>query len=117
MEPKFNIHTGDIGNLRTSPNHLHFKWINSDCNIIFSVVQQGKGAVSHFTSDKAGLRKLEQAINEWCEFCFWLFDWCTMIIGIIEKLSVSKLAEKCGFLCIASFDGKLIYVRRSKWVV
>jgi hypothetical protein len=112
MQPAFSIYTGEVGKLRTSPNHLHFRWISMKCNIIFSVTRQGNGAVSHFTSDKKGLRYLKQALNDWCEFCFWLFDWCTMVIGIIEKISVSKLAEKCGFEHIATIEDKLIYIRR-----
>jgi len=109
---KFEPYTKDTGDLRTSENYLNWRWINPDCNIIFSVTRQGNSAVCHFTSDKVGLRKLEQAVNDWCEFCFWLFDWCTMIIGIIEKPSVKRLAEKCGFDYVISFGNKTIYARR-----
>jgi len=113
----FDPYIGGTGDLLTSDKHLNFRWNNPDCNIIFSVTKQGKAAVSHFISDKSGLRKLEQAINDWCKFCFFLFEWCEMIIGVIERNSVSKLAERCGFRLVASFGNKKVYVRRKSWVV
>ena len=112
MKQRFSIYSGDTGDLRTSDTFYNFIWLEPNCKILFSVTQQGFAANCHFTSDKAGLRKLEQALNEWCEFCFNLFPWCKMIVGIIEKHGVSKLAEKCGFDCIASFGNKQIYIRR-----
>lgn len=108
----FDLHTGDTGDLYTSDNYLNFRWHNPDCNILFSATQQGNAIISHFSSDKPGLRKLEQALNDWCEFCFYLFRQCEMIIGIIERKSVIRLAEKCGFKQIASFGNKKIYARR-----
>ena len=108
----FDLYIGDTGDLKTSENHLNFRWRNPDCNILFSVTQQGNAAVSHFTSDKPVLRKLEQAINDWCEFCFYLFEQCKMVIGVIERKSIAKLAEKCEFKLVASFGNKKIYVRR-----
>ena len=117
MTLKFAIYTGDVGELQTSKNHLNFKWLRSDCHILFSMVQQGKAVTCHFTSDKAGLRKLKQALNEWCEFCFWLLKECEMIIGIIEKASVLRLAKSCKFEHVASFGNKQICIRRNKlWV-
>jgi len=108
----FILYKGDTGDLVTSDKYLNFKWLNPDCNILFSVTRQGKAAVCHFTFDKKGLRKLKQAANEWCEFCFWLFEWCKMIIGIIVKPSIARFVERCGFQYIGSFGNKRIYVRR-----
>ena len=112
MKQRFAIYTGDTEDLLTSETFYNFIWLELNCKILFSVTQQGKAANCHFYSDKLGLRKLEQAINEWCEFCFDLFPWCKMIIGIIEKSSIAKLAEKCGFDKIAFVDNKSIYIRR-----
>ena len=102
---------GDTDQLKTTEKSIVFKWIRDDCKILFSAVKHGKALNCHFTSDKAGLRKLEQAINEWCKFCFWLWPWCEMIIGIIEKPSICRLAEKCKFKKIAEYKGKSIYIR------
>ena len=112
----YDIYIGDTGNLLTSDNHLNFRWRQPDCNILFSVTQQGNAAVSHFTSDKSGLRRLKEAVNDWCEFCFYLFEWCEMVIGVIEKPSVTRLAEKCGFKYVVSFGKQKIYARRKSWV-
>ena len=111
MQPRFMPYAGNTGELRTSENHVNFRWLDNNCHILFSMTVQGKAVVCHFTSNKAGLRKLKQAINEWCEFCFWLLDDCKMIIGIIEKASVFRLAKNCGFKCVASFDDKRICIK------
>ena len=110
----FSPYTKDTGRLLTFDNHLNFRWNDPNCKILFSVTQQGKAAVSHFTSDKAGLRKLRQALNDWCNFCFSVFD-CEMVIGVIERPSVTKLAADCGFKQIASFGNKKVYARRKQW--
>ena len=97
----------DIGN----DNYLYFKWNKPDCNVVFSVTRKGNGAMCHFKSDKKGLRKLKQALNEWCEFCFWLFDWCEMIIATIRPSSVKKLAEKCEFKKVLDSNNLSLYIR------
>ena len=111
---KFDLYIGDTGKLYTNENYLNFRWRNPDCNILFSATQQGKAIPSHFTSDKPGLRKMKQALNEWCEFCFELFKECEMVIGVIKPHSVCKLAEKCGFEYVTSSGNKKLYVRRKK---
>jgi len=111
MIPKFEIYTGETGGLMTSDKYLNFKWINPDCNILFSVTRQGNAASVHFASDEAGRYKLKEAVEDWCEFCFWLFDWCTIIVGVIKRHSVCKLAEKCGFTYLMPLGDKLVYVR------
>ena len=112
MEVKFIEYHGETGGLMTSDKYLNFKWLDPTCNILFSVTRQGNAATTHFTSDKTGLPKLKKACKDWCEFCFWLFDWCTMVIGIVKKRSVSKLMERCGFIQIISNNGKSVYIRR-----
>jgi hypothetical protein len=108
----FQLYLKETGNLLTSEKYINFLWNNPDCKILFSVTKRGNAAVCHFTSDKAGLRKLKQALNEWCTFCFWLLPWCEMIIGIIERPSVCRLAERCNFKQVASFGKNKIYIRR-----
>jgi hypothetical protein len=111
---KFDIYIGDTGNLATSENYLNFRWKNPDCNILFSATRRGNAVLSHLSSDKLGLRKLEQALNEWCEFCFYIYEWCEFIVGVIERPSIRRLAERCGFVYLA--DDKIgkrkIYIRR-----
>jgi hypothetical protein len=112
---KYLPYSGEINHVKHPENYLNFKWREPGSNVIFSVTRQGNGATSHFTSDRRSLRKMQQALNEWCEFCFWLFDWCEMVIAKIDKPSIRRLAEQCGFEHVVSQGNKSLYIRRSKW--
>ena len=112
---RFVPYFGEVNHVSHPENYLNFKWMEPDCTVIYSATRQGNGATCHFTSDKRGLRKLEQALNEWCEFCFWLFDWCEMVIAKIDKPSIRRLAEQCNFEHVITKDDKSLYIRRSKW--
>jgi len=98
-------------NLVADENYLVFRWVNPDCKVIFSVSQRGEAANIHFDCDKAGARHVKQAIGDFCEFLFWLFEWCTMVMGIIEKPSVMRLVQKIGFSHIADHGDCKVYVR------
>lgn len=111
MEIKFYPYLGDLINLPTSENHLVFRWIEPNCKVLFSVCRQGNGASCHFASDKKGVFKIKRAINEFCEFVFWAFDWCEMIIAKINRESVTKLITRCGFIIIYSKNNKSIWIR------
>ena len=95
--PRFYQYEGDLMDLPHDDNHLVFRWLEPGCKILFSVSRMGNGASCHFATDKAGLRKLKQAVNEFCEFCFWLFDWCEMVLAKVKKPSVSRILPRCGF--------------------
>lgn len=110
-ELRFAIINTSPQKLPTDINHLNFRWLGKGCNIMFSVARQGNAASCHFSSDRKGLRKLKQAINEWCEFVFWMFDWCEMIIGKVEKENISKLLKECDFKLCGKADNVLAYVR------
>jgi len=106
---KFLPYTGDLIGLPTSENHLNFRWAEPDCKILFSVCRQGNGASCHFASDKKGIFKIKRAINEFCEFVFWMFDWCEMIIAK-TTLKIGHLLERCGFKKV--IDGKItVYIK------
>lgn len=109
---KFEPYQGDLMGLCVNENYLVFRWKNPDCKILFSVCQRGKAANCHFASDKAGLRFLKQAIGDFCDFVFWIFDWCTMVMAIIERSSVARLCEKSGFNHAIDVEGKKVYVRQ-----
>lgn len=103
--------------LPADDNHLVFRWIESDCKILFSIARLGDGASCHFASDKAGLRKLKQAINEFCDYCFLVFNWCTMILAKVKRESVCRLIEKCEFKKIGTDKGLTAYARSKSWAV
>ena len=110
---KFIPYYGLTYNLRTNENYVNFRWIGEKCLVLFSITKQGSGAVCHLYSDKNGLRYLKQALSEWCEYVFKYCNWCKMVIGIIEKPSIERLAKSCGFEKIAVINNKFIYTKES----
>lgn len=93
---KFEPYEGDMIGLVSNSNHLVFRWYRTDCKILFSVSRRGDAASCHFASDKAGLRHVKEAIDDFVRFVFWLFDWCRMVLAQVERPSVGRLIEKCG---------------------
>ncbi len=83
----------DRWGLAQNENYHVFKWVDGD--ILFSVARLGDACTCHFAAKE--LRPLKKAIDEFVEFVFYLFDWCTMVLAIIEKPSVKRLVVKCGF--------------------
>ncbi len=83
--------------------------------IFGSYVRRGEALTVHFSSDKKGLRHIKQAINDFCEWAFHMFEWCKMIIALIEKPSVIRLVEKCGFKKVAVFKKGSAYARCRIW--
>jgi len=107
---KFLPYAGDLIGLPTSDNHLNFRWLEPDCKVLFSVCRQGNGASCHFASDRKGVFRIKRAMNEFCEFVFWLFDWCEMIIAKVTLKKVGVIIERCGFKKI--IDGNIaVYIR------
>ena len=109
---RFYPYVGDLIGLPTSDKHLNFRWDEPDCKVLFSACQQGNAASCHFASDKRGLRKLKQAINEFCDFAFWLFEWCEMIMAKIDKKSVERLVKRCGFEEMARNKDVSIWIKK-----
>lgn len=100
--------------LYADENYLVFRWTGPG-TVLFSVARRGDAASCHFASDKAGLRHLKQAIEAWCRFAAWLFDWCRMILAQVKRPSVGRLIEKCGFRLIGTIDDMQIYMRKVQW--
>ena len=114
----FYPYFGDLMGLPTDKNHLNFRWVPvTDCKILFSISRQGNGASCHFASDKAGMKKIRIAINEFCEFIFNTFLWCEMIIAKINREKVINIVKDCGFEKLLEYGKKSIYIkpRRIKW--
>ncbi len=108
---RFIPYNGNMGDLAYDENYVILKWNEPNCHVIFSVAQRGKAANIHFDCDKAGARRVREAIGEFCDFLFWMFDWCTMVMGIIEKSSVMRIAEKLGFIYVTDINNSKVYVR------
>ena len=110
---EFILYYGSTYNLRTNENYLNFRWLLKNTLILFSITQQGNGAICHLYSDKKSLRYLKQALSEWCKFVFENYNWCKMIIAIIEKPSIERLAKYCGFKKVFTINNKLIYIKEN----
>lgn len=109
----FYLYEGNIKDLPTTENHLNFRWSKGD--ILFSVTRQGNAACIHFSASKNALRKLVEAINEFCEYIFDTCDWCKMIIGTVKKKSIIKLGDKCQFSKIDYKDKITVMMRKRSW--
>jgi hypothetical protein len=110
MEIRFKQYSGNTGRLPTNRNHYNFIWLEKGCNVLFSVTRQGNGASCHFSSDKAGMKRIKQAIKEFCEFVFWMFDWCELIFAKVELKKVKTIIKKCGFKkVLKSNTNKAVY--------
>ena len=110
--PYFPKDDEDLHGLYHDENYLVFKWLAGDGYI--SLCQRGEHAACiHFSCAPKDLRKLHDAIEHAIEFSFWLFDWCTMLIAIVEKPSVGRFIEKHNFMPFADYyDGtEIAYMR------
>mgnify|MGYP001826481209 CR=1 FL=1 len=81
-----------------------------DGHVVFSYTWHGKAIMMHMAADKQGLRHFRRALEY---FCNWVFNHYKpkMILGGIERDSVARVAEKCGFIHIANSDDTKIYMR------
>ena len=108
----FRPYDGDMMGILENENYLVFRWIKPGCKVLFSVTRRGKGAVCHMASDKAGLRSLKQAVNEWVDFLYWLFEWCEVIVAPTSLNSIKSLAIDCGFRVAWKEDETFVCIRR-----
>lgn len=110
MEIKFILYLGDLIGLPTSENHYNFRWLEPNCKVLFSACRQGNAASCHFAADTRGVWKIKRAINEFCEFIFWVFDWCEMIIAKVKSEKIERILIRCEFKKLV--EGKInIYIR------
>ena len=107
---RFSPYSGDLMGLTANENHLVFRW-HGPGKILFSVSRRGNAASCHFASNKKGLRYIKKAVDEFVQFVFWLFDWCTMVIAQTRKDSVARLIQKVGFMPVTQIDDITVYAR------
>ena len=107
---KFSPYDGDLMGLACDENYLIFRW-NGEGKILGAVSRRGNAASCHFSADRKGLRHLKQAINEFVDFCYYMFDWCTMMMGFISIDSVERVVKKCGFIELEKLQDCTVYVR------
>ena len=101
----------DYQGLGYDENHEVYQWLGPG-KILFSATRKGNAISAHFSSNKQGLRSVKIAINEFSQFIFDVFDWCKMIMGIIDAPSVGRIVEKCGYIHSVNIDktGSKVYL-------
>tara|TARA_R110002096_G_scaffold344123_1_gene537042 strand:- start:12 stop:344 length:333 start_codon:yes stop_codon:yes gene_type:complete len=107
----FYLYSGDMIGLTTNDNYLNYRWSKKGCKVLFSVCKRGNAANCHIASNKAGLRHLKAACNEFFKFVLNEFDWCNHVIVAITKKSVCRMVEKIGFESLGVVDGAFLYMR------
>lgn len=110
MDHKFQWCEPALG-IAANDNHWCVEHLGAR-RILFSFTKKGYALSCHFASDKAGLRHIKSAINDFCEWAFWAFEWCQMILANVKKPSVERIVKKCGFTHVIDHDGHKIYMRR-----
>jgi hypothetical protein len=101
----------DLLGLPCNGDYLIYRWDRPDCRVYFSVAQKGYAMTAHFSSDKAGLRRLKTAIPLFCNYIFKHFNWCQMIFAIIGPRSIARLCEQCNFEHLLTNDRATVMVR------
>lgn len=96
--------------VKMTPNNIAVEW-TGEGRIIASYAERGNAISAHFASDKQGLRHIKSAINDFCQWIFNKYEWCTMVLAMIKKPSVERVVLKCGFSYLASQNDINVYMR------
>ncbi len=100
----------DLGVTRDE-NYRVCEWAENGKRVVFSYARKGNGIAAHFACGKDSLRSVKTAINAFCDWAFWAYDWCRMIFAFIAVPSVERIVQKCGFHKLADVDKGVVYVR------
>ena len=103
--------SGDDLGVPRIPVALLVEWVEGGKRVVFSYARQGNGITIHLAAKRDSLYCLEAALNDFCEWLFWAYEWCEMIFGIIGRKSLERLAMKCGFVWLTRTPDYEIYVR------
>ena len=106
----FEPYSGDLQGLAVTESHDVYRW-KGPGKVLFSACKQGQSINAHFASDKSGLRYIKTAINDFVDFVFWLYDWCTMVIANVGRPSIGRVIEKVGFTPFAECEKGVFYMR------
>lgn len=91
--------------------HALFEW-HDHGKVVFSATQLGEALSCHFSANKAAMRYIKQAINE---FCIWAFKEYNskMILGLVLLPSIGRVLIKCGFVRVKKLgQGYTLYARK-----
>lgn len=87
-----------------------FKWIEKRKKVFFSVTRRGDAAEIHIASIN-GKRKLDRALNEFCDLLFTYYGWCNRVVGLTIYRSMIELGKRNKFkitgTCDLEWNGEL----------
>ncbi|QZA71255.1 hypothetical protein AH02_10 [Pseudomonas phage AH02] len=98
-----------IGNLYWMPGYVIWKW--SEADVFVSLIRDESALFCHFAASGEGVRRLKQAINEFCCKVFDDFPWCFAVMACITLESVVRLVRKCNFSHVIDHDYLKVYAR------
>lgn len=87
------------------------EWSDETHRVVFSFARLGGGMNTHFACEPDSIRFVKQAIDEFCEWLFWAYQWCEMVFALTGKPSIGRLIQKCKFHFLRSTENYEIYVR------
>ena len=98
----------DMRGVLRDENHIV---VRHPSGVFFSFAQIGSAVSAHFAAGKESLRSVRSAINDFCDWAFYVMPWCEMIFACVAIESVTRLIKKCGFSPLALADDAEILVR------
>jgi len=99
--------------LSFNENYVVVEWAGPG-RILFSFAQKGDkpALICHFASDSDGLRHIKTAIDDFAHYVRESMPWCKMLLATIDKPSIKRLVEKCGFEPFFSNGSACAYARK-----
>lgn len=99
-------------NLYLNENTRVVKWSKADKSVYVSFSKRGKAIIAHIAARRKNRKYLRKAVNDICNAFFLLYDWCQIVIGVIDKQSVLNLVYNCGFFLIkcAIIDNRMVSI-------
>ncbi len=113
MEVDINSLFTATDNPRGVFNNENYRIVNCyDGHITFSYASKGKAMTVHFSSDRAGLRKIKEMSDLFCQWLFNNYD-CPVIFAAVAKhrTSIMMMVSKIGFVYIADDSKHCIFMR------
>lgn len=99
----------EVNGLWRSEGYEVWRWLEG--YIYVSLVRQEDVLFCHFSADRASVRLLKQAIDEFCATVFDLMPWCKAVMACIKRDSVTKLVKRCGFTHVIDHNYLKVYAR------
>lgn len=99
----------EMNGLWWEEDHQVWRWLDGE--IYVSMTRRENTVFCHFSAKGASVRRLKDAIDEFCELVFGLMDWCMAVMACIKRDSVERLVKRCGFVHVVDHKYIKVYAR------